>query len=209
MKKTTPQSPRKRPGRPRKGEPAGKTAQFTARITPALRRELEKACKERDAPSLSDEIEMRLWRSFHLDKERSEFIDRFGGPQGYAFARFVANFMKNLSTATGRRWASDPWTYNELRRGLLLLLDRWAPPGDAKKPELKPQFAGVADQLGETLVNHQLQQLILEGVFPSDDLRIDHAETRLQIKADLGDLVGRWNVRDDEKVPDTEGKPDD
>lgn len=199
---------RKPRGRPRKGSAGGKTAAFSSRITPELRKRLEQAA-DAGHDTLTDEIEQRLWQSFEFEEERARvkaefeeerarlrakfekeyarFAGPFGGNQNYAVARTFAELMKNLSTKTGKQWADDPWTYEQFRLGVLRLLNEWRPAGTAEKPAPVGQRE-LQDDLGDWLVSHQLAILDFTDEY---DPAAEPSDSRVMIKLDLGDLATR------------------
>lgn len=184
---------RKRRGRPPKGTPGGKTAAFSTRITPELRAKLQ-AASASNSLSLSEEIERRLWRTFHLDEDYERMFAGFGGRQNYAVCRLFAELMTQLSEATGKRWTDDTWTFDQVKEGILRLLRQWRPEGDPVKPALRNSILmDNADQLGTFFAMHQLAGLAFTD--PNELHRTAAPDSRLRtfprIKDDLGDLAER------------------
>lgn len=154
-------APRKiKRGRPIKGMAGGKTAAFSTRITPELRKRLEQSAAE-SGTSLSDEIERRLWLTFRLDDEKRRMFAKFGNPQNYAACRIFADLMKELSAAAGKPWAEDRWTFDQFAKGATTLLNEWRPAGDAVKPDIRHYPPDAADRLGELLAGQILLALEL------------------------------------------------
>ena len=97
-----------------KGGYEGKTAVLSTRITPELRKALEKAAADRGS-SLSSEIESRLRRSFDYE---GSIRDIFKDGPTYAFMRTLADVIEVTSAQAavlvtktrGKRpnWLNDP-----------------------------------------------------------------------------------------------------
>jgi hypothetical protein len=176
---------RRRRGRPTKDAKA-KRAIFSTRITAELRVALERAAKD-SGKSLSNEIEARLLRSFEHEAEIKRVLAAFGGEQNYAVLRFIAEVIRRIDAATGRRWTDDPWSFNQVRQAIAYLLDEWRPDGDVVKPATLPRFnperieeLGVASARG----------LIAQLEFTEDD----DAGSLGRIKRGLGDLLSRYGT---------------
>lgn len=215
---------RKRPGRPPRGSPGGKTSAFSTRITPELRKRLEQG-RDASGHSLSDEIERRLWRTFEIDDgtaqlradldaerrqlhaefdgERAKFEGAFGTGLNYSALRVIAEMMKNLETATGKSWADDPWCFDQLVLGIQRLMREWRPSGTAEKPVPMLPWRKLPDEFGEWLAEHQLAVL---------DLTSEHETgahySSVRIKQDLGALGTRRTFSDEHRIPDV-AIPDD
>jgi predicted transcriptional regulator len=155
-------------GRP---ETVGRAAVFSVRLRPDLRQKLENAARAEDT-SLAEQIDRRLAQSFEDGAQNAK--DR-------AVLRVLAEILRRLDAATGRRWADDPWTFGQAVQAITYLFQQWEPAGDAVPPTL-PRSAEAAKQLGRDMVHH-----VLRGLEFSDDaasVRVNH---------DLGDLTNRGN----------------
>ena len=110
---------------------AGKKAAPTGfRPTPQLRSALEMASKE-NGRSLSQEIESRLERSFHVDTE-------YGGSQQQALFRTLAAVAAVIEERTGKSWIEDWWTAVAVGRAWRDLTQEFRPGPDK---ELEPILA--------------------------------------------------------------------
>jgi hypothetical protein len=109
------------------------------------------------------------------------------GDQNFAALSIVAEIMKHLKAATGKDWADDPWTFDQLKSGILYLLDEWQPEGEVKRPTLRRYSASTAHSLGESIASNEMARLDFENL---DDPTEDRAR-----KHDLGDLATRRRLR--------------
>jgi hypothetical protein len=153
----------------RRGRPVtvGRAATFSMRLRPDLRQKLEESAAA-DGTSLTEQIERRIAQSFE-----GTAVDR-------AALRVIAELMRQLDGMTGRRWADDPWSFDQLAAGIAHLLRQWRPEGEAVKAAVARLDADTADQLGRYLVNGAL-------------LRLDFSEAPDDApwKRDLGSLISR------------------
>ena len=163
--------------------PRKKAASFNTRITPELRGKLDQAAAG-SKRSLSDEIEERLARSFAF---QDESLKIFGSRQDYAACRLFADLMHRLFVATGRSWREDAWTADQLRAGVVRLLDALRPEGEAVQPVLKRYASETAAKLGEQFAGYALAALD-HGV---DILAEAAADPYAVIRRDLG-----WKTSD-------------
>jgi hypothetical protein len=111
-------------GRKPKGDFAGKAAWLSTRITPELRKNLDRAAKE-SGRSLSQEIERRLRDSFGIQRERNPFLR----------ALFFSFALMARQMPFSRELRSDPFTFHAFKFAVIAFLERLAPPGQIVSPE--------------------------------------------------------------------------
>ncbi len=124
-------------GRPPKGAYKEKTATLTTRITPELRSALDTAARKNKV-SLSQEIEHRLRNSFDREMQRDwrdRLADDLGGKKTFALLLVISQFVQGIEMLTGKRWHDDPYTIEEVGKGIIVILNRLAPPGEPTPPE--------------------------------------------------------------------------
>lgn len=109
-------------GRPPKDEASKRGVQVSFRVTQELRGRLEAARAEGEPKrSLSQEIELRLRRSFELDREIKE---RFGGPSLYWIFRIIADDIRIIETLADAKWFESRFAYDEIKCYLEVVLGR-------------------------------------------------------------------------------------
>ena len=150
----------------------GRAAVFSMRLRPDLRQKLDEAA-EAEGTSLTDQIERRLAQSFE---------DGAQATQDRAVLRVLAEIMRRLDAATGRRWADDPWLFAQFQHAVAYALDQWCPDGVPTKPTALPRRTPEdIDQLGRYTADGVLLQMdFAEGADPF-----------ARLKRDLGDLAQR------------------
>jgi hypothetical protein len=133
---------RRAPGAGRKpqGDFSGKTATLTTRITPDLRKGLEREAK-RNGRSLSQEIEALLRRAIQQPK------DQQGARHNRALGFAIAQIAEGVELGTGERWRQNPWTFQALQCAVSIVLGGLAPDGPATVPELVEMMAPNLDRL--------------------------------------------------------------
>jgi hypothetical protein len=134
-------------GRKPKGPFKAKSANFSTRITPETRGELERLAKAK-GNSLSQEVEFLL--RVVIDTSRDT------PPHIRSLERAITLLAKDIERRTGRRWNEDPFTGEMLRSGIngLLLNVVPTPDGAVVVPPLIEQAATRAHaELAETLRN--------------------------------------------------------
>jgi hypothetical protein len=106
-----------------RGESAGKSTVFSTRITPELRRAIERAAAE-SGRSLSQEIEFRLRRSFDED---AKIVEIFGGQQIYALMRLIGCVLTMQDRTTS--WLSDQVAFDLATHAIGKMLKMFRPGG--------------------------------------------------------------------------------
>ncbi len=96
------QSPKRR-GRPPLRPGKTKRASFTTRLTADLKQRLERDAAA-EGRSLSEEIESRLERSFHVEEERYR---EFGSELTFHFMKLLSAAVTMTETATGKKWLGE------------------------------------------------------------------------------------------------------
>ncbi len=161
-------------GRKPKGEYRGKSAVFSTRITPDLRRDLEKASKK-SGRSLSQEIERRLKDSFRIQKARDPAVAA------------LCYLIGEIAIRACGDWKNAPWHFQAFRTALNGLLDFLAPTGPVEVPtELLSAFPGMVDadpklvewfktpqSFGSLIATTLVAQLETTRGPPPDDLGIE------------------------------------
>lgn len=129
-------------GRKPKGEFEGRTAVYSARLTPETKAALEEAAA-RSGRSVSQEVEMRLRQS--LESEMA-IQQNFGGPDEYAVAQLVAKTLQitgHVAVARCQRtegaskephWLHNPDAFGDCRVAVNAVLDA-IDPGKPPPPE--------------------------------------------------------------------------
>jgi hypothetical protein len=118
-------------GRKPQGEFRGKTTTFTTRITPDLRRGLEREAR-RAARSLSQEVERRLRDSLeHPKKIRKQW----GDGHVWALASLISRAVRSVELSTGKHWVTDPYTSRAIRTAIEVILNDLMPKGPMEIPE--------------------------------------------------------------------------
>lgn len=182
--------PTRKRGRPPKGEVTDKRATLSTRITSELREALDIACRKNDR-SLSQEIELRLLRSFDRDASIEEM---YGSRENYALVRMIIMAMNTVEAVTGRSWKKDPYTFVQCKKAILGVVRPFRPDGSAEPPadlrapeELDPSDLGGAAAAGVltqvVLADPDKPPLPQKGVFYSNE-----AMTSARIHKDLGKL---------------------
>jgi hypothetical protein len=119
-------------GRKPKGEFPGKSSTLTTRLTPATRAGLEREAT-RSGRSLSQEVERRLVQS--LEAPSAIAKRAFGNDRNKALAVLVAKLATQIELLTGKSWRADRFTFEAVARGMPVLLQWLAPPGESTVPE--------------------------------------------------------------------------
>ena len=127
------QTKRKR-GRPKLADGAGKRSSFNTRITPHLKERLEQEAAI-NGRSLSEEIEFRLEQSFMFEQAK---FSEFGGEENYKKFRTFAGMADLVSETTGKGWDQDADTWGKyiwLMHETINLTDSHIKPFDIKLPK--------------------------------------------------------------------------
>jgi len=149
-------------GRPPRGEFSGKTRNINTRITGELRQRLDHAAKEHNR-SLSQEIEMRLTRSF--DEERDRTTSAFGTAATYALFRMATETVKMVEEWTGERWLRDRFTFEIAAAAISSVVTSFAPTGPLEAPEDFPttpdlsEWPDLKEELRSRLVSRPISEL--------------------------------------------------
>jgi hypothetical protein len=141
-------------GRPKLKDEDRRSEPVSVRLTPALRKQLEEARRSPDGDNtLSQEIELRLRRSFNID---GEIAKKFGTPGAYAFARMIADGIETVEILCSssahddvRRWLDDRFTFDQVVMMINELLSLLRPGGRSMKPKYHNPVIGkvAAEQL--------------------------------------------------------------
>lgn len=117
-------------GRPKLKAEDRRSEPISVRLTPALRKQLEEARHSPDiSHTLSQEIELRLRRSFAID---NEIAKKFGSPATYAFLRIVATGIQDLCP-DDRLWLDDRFVFDQVTVMINALLSNLRPGGKSMK----------------------------------------------------------------------------
>jgi hypothetical protein len=149
---------RKRAGRPPKGAVRGKTASFTARITPALRTALDAEADE-TGRSLADVIEDRIRDSYDQKNDAKRIVEALGGEKNFRFFQLFAIFIQSVeASASGKHgadresWLTNPWVFDQVANNIPIILrdlrDRLSL-GAPKRPSRPGDDPEKIDMLGE------------------------------------------------------------
>ncbi len=141
------QGNKRKPGRPPAGPYEGKRKTLSTRITPELRDKLEAASKA-SGRSLSQEIELRLDRSFETDVQLHE---AFGGEHLYALARMIAAILALIESTSGKTWKTDRQTFEEVKAVIDKTLEALGPTAPTAPNDQK--LLDYADSLGEVITS--------------------------------------------------------
>jgi TraY domain-containing protein len=122
-----------RMGRPTKAPTPGERNHLGLRVTAELKQRLEQAA-ERAGRSLSQDVEMRLERSFDFDAA-------LGGNRLSKIIKAIAQAMKMAGEEAAEdakipvaTWLSHPYPFDQAVKAALTLLECIRPPGDAAPP---------------------------------------------------------------------------
>ena len=118
-----PQTKRKRPGRPPRGEYVDKRKTLSTRITSELRDRLDKSADE-SGRSLSQEIEFRLEQSFRDEKA---LYREFGDKSLYMTMRWFALTLDEAQQFTEKPWKKDRETLGIAIKALYRMLGKGLP----------------------------------------------------------------------------------
>src|SRR5262244_1528635 len=123
-------------GRPARGEFFEKRSNLSTRITSELRKRLDEAAQD-SGRSLSQEIEMRLVRSF--DEQDNLTVKNFGRqPYTYSIFRISAEIVKDVEAWTGGYWLKDRFTFDIATDAMSALFESFEPEGSREPPEVFP-----------------------------------------------------------------------
>lgn len=136
---------KKRMGRPPlpPDKKRGQTVGF--KPTPEVRQKLQEAAAANDR-SVSKEIETRLERTFGDD-------ERFGGIATYRLMQIFGLAKQLIEDQTGKRFETDPGTYDEVTEAWVAILEKFRPKGAQKRSYglLSPR---LGRELGESVAEH-------------------------------------------------------
>jgi hypothetical protein len=135
---------KKRSGRPVMGAVA-KSATFTTRVEPAVRRGL-------------DEIARR--RGHSVSKVAAELLSKglakpAGSPHNRAIACAINLLAENIERGTGKSWRRDPWTAQAFRSAVDTLLFHFTPMSDANQA-VPPAIENAAAKMPPELTKSYL-----------------------------------------------------
>jgi len=147
-----PQTKRKRPGRPPRGEYTDKRKTLSTRITSGLRDRLDKSADE-SGRSLSQEIEFRLDRSF---RDEDAYYREFGDKSLYMTMRWFALTLDEAEQITEKPWKKDKETYRIATNALWTMLRKGLRKGLPAPPRLR--YDPFADRMGK-MVGEKLFKL--------------------------------------------------
>ncbi len=137
-----PQTKRKRPGRPPRGEYVDKRKTLSTRITSDLRDRLDKSADE-SGRSLSQEIEFRLEQSF---RDQEALYREFGDELVYKMMRWFAIAIDAAQQVTDKSWKNDRETFRIATQAIWTMLRKGIPESGG----LPDRFA---DRMGKRLGN--------------------------------------------------------
>lgn len=192
--------PKGKPGPKPKGPYEDKRKTLTTRITEETRTQLETFAKA-SGRSLSQEIEMRLERSFRDDAAQTERLYRdFGGRHNYMLAKALAKLANDIEDLSWTSWPDDEYAFSQFRAAVEVFLDALTPPpGTGRTEPSQSSYAGGQDPksqaaLGPKFARGWLDQFVAgqepleskEGLHTSDNVRIAH-----EIGVVLGPLIRR------------------
>lgn len=120
---------------------------LTTRITEAMRAKIEDAATA-SGRSLSQEIELRLDRSFQTQDFLADAQRLAYGRQGATFLRLIGEFVRagaSRALTVESDWLSDATAYNVTERAIVRVLDRLRPQGNPMERAETPER--LADRL--------------------------------------------------------------
>jgi hypothetical protein len=187
--------PKKRTGRPPKGEAGRKGAHLSIRIAAALRDKLEAARREADGVrSLSREIEIRLNESFELDRNIEK---RFGGPGTARILEIVGERIRTIEDAAGGaeaetpmgpsalRWFTDRFTHDQVMVMINTIFEHFRPPGRRIVPKAlrwHPSLKRDVENLGRHVALLALAALESAATFsPESDVPLQYDKAALPL----------------------------
>lgn len=167
-------SPKKRRGRPPRDVKT--TAPFSIRMDVKLRSALEREAKKTKR-SLRAEIESRLRDSFEdglRQSRRDRLAEMFGGPENFGLMLLLSMFIAHLEwtvngvelrdgkivTRNAHRWFNDPYTAEQVKRGMVEIMNAIGAKGDPETPEtLEGYWKKHAGMLGSAIALGDLDQV--------------------------------------------------
>lgn len=120
MRRTT---TKRGPGRPTKPPRPGERNPLGLRVTAEVKERLERAARE-SGRSISQEVEMRLERSFAADEH---LYERFGGRDVYFLASLIGRVALAVKPAPEARWIDDADGAAVIRAAADMILGALAP----------------------------------------------------------------------------------
>lgn len=179
-------------GRKPSGAYTGQTAVFSTRMTPALRKMIEKSAKK-NRRSLTQEVEDRLRKSFETEKWIKE---TYGDPRTYAFLRLLTLvtspefYEVEEASETGkpvrRHWLDDRFHYDLVARAIQSILKLVRPERRRRYRSKRKSLSGkviTADTLGTFVA-----QAVLLSIRNADR---DSWNVESRIRDDLDTLIDR------------------
>ncbi len=145
-----PQTKRKRPGRPPRGEYVDKRKTLSTRITSELRDRLDKSADE-SGRSLSQEIEFRLEQSFRAE---DAYYREFGDKSLYMTMRWFALTLDEAQQITEKPWKKDEETFGIAANALWTMLRKGMPESGAGLPDKR------ADRMGRRLGENFMKRIM-------------------------------------------------
>ena len=179
-------------GRKPSGAYAGQTAVFSTRMTPALRKMIEKSAKK-NCRSLTQEVEDRLRKSFETEKW---IKDTYGDPRTYAFLRLLtlvtsSEFQKiHEASDSGkpvlRHWLDDRFSYDLVTRAIQSILK-------LVRPEKRPaEISGYKSLGGIKITADTIGVFVAQAVLLSiRNADRDSWNVESRIRDDLDTLIDR------------------
>lgn len=135
-----------RRGRPPKGNFINKSQTLTTRITPKLKKALEKAAKE-NGRSVSQETELRLRNSFDTSLQNntphSQLIETMGGEKSFALLRLMGFIISHIQECMGKTWDEDKDTNWHIRLALPAIYNWLSPFSDEFNDGYKPENMSI------------------------------------------------------------------
>lgn len=159
-------APKRQRGRP--VSPSGaKNETLATRISGDLREQLDRAAAAKGR-SLSNEVGIRLDRSFQEEHLEQDIVERLGGRKTFGLLLAIAGLIEEIESITMERWHDDPYTAAAIADAIPVVLKNLAPAhdgeGDPEAPEgtlvMRGERAHTPRQLG-----HMVAYLNLRGIY--------------------------------------------
>jgi len=176
-------------GRKPRGNYKQKTQVFSTRIRADTKAALEAAAKNR-GHSLSQEIEMRLRRSFDEDQN---LFEKLGGRENYAVLRLISSVMSATWNPAGNMgsWLHDPYCFNQMVRAIASVLEALRPPGDPAIPPVEGPMGEALEALAELQGQMRAAKMLMAVRDASPELPLTHDDPAPFIRQGLGEATNR------------------
>jgi hypothetical protein len=203
----------KRRGRPARTPQPGERVPMSWRVTPELKAQLDRVAAQ-SGRSVAQEIEQRLEASFQDERRLKDALDLTLGPQFSGIVILLAHAMRDASRiahsvaqfyarhyssgeAPPDDWVSDPFSYDQMVRAAIMILEALRPEGERVPASLlNPRIVHGVDltemdrNVARAVVTPYLEALS-DPTTSADAVSRDHQRIGAEIREKLGPEVVR------------------